>query len=86
MRTATRSKNGWRRSVKKHLGIPKKTGGAVPHNWQNKFEREKELLRLLAKGNREIESGEGYDLKTKGDIVWIVAVCHGEQLPKKPIS
>lgn len=29
-----------------------------------KFEREKELLRLLAKGDREIELGEGYDLNT----------------------
>jgi prevent-host-death family protein len=27
-----------------------------------KSEHEKELLRLLAKGDREIESGEGYDL------------------------
>lgn len=26
------------------------------------FEREKELLRLLAKGDREVELGEGYDL------------------------
>jgi hypothetical protein len=25
-------------------------------------ERDKELLRLLAKGEREIEAGEGYDL------------------------
>ena len=29
-----------------------------------KFEHEKELLRLLAKGDREIEIGEGYDLDT----------------------
>lgn len=29
-----------------------------------KFESEKELLRLLAKGDREIELGEGYDLDT----------------------
>ena len=29
-----------------------------------KFEREKELLKLLAKGDREIESGKGYDLDT----------------------
>jgi prevent-host-death family protein len=29
-----------------------------------KSEHEKELLRLLAKGEREIESGEGYDLDT----------------------
>ncbi|MDA8142249.1 MAG: type II toxin-antitoxin system Phd/YefM family antitoxin [Desulfobacteraceae bacterium] len=29
-----------------------------------KSEHEKELLRLLAKGDREIESGEGYDLNT----------------------
>jgi prevent-host-death family protein len=29
-----------------------------------KFEREKELLHLLAKGDREIEKGEGYDLET----------------------
>ena len=29
-----------------------------------KFEHEKELLRLLAKGDREIEVGEGYDLDT----------------------
>jgi prevent-host-death family protein len=29
-----------------------------------KFEHEKELLRLLAKGEREIELGEGYDLDT----------------------
>jgi prevent-host-death family protein len=29
-----------------------------------KFEHEKELLRLLAKGNREIETGQGYDLDT----------------------
>lgn len=29
-----------------------------------KFEYEKELLRLLAKGDREVELGEGYDLDT----------------------
>jgi prevent-host-death family protein len=29
-----------------------------------KSEHEKELLRLLAKGDREIEMGEGYDLDT----------------------
>jgi prevent-host-death family protein len=29
-----------------------------------KSEHEKELLRILAKGGREIESGEGYDLDT----------------------
>jgi prevent-host-death family protein len=29
-----------------------------------KAENEKELLRLLAKGDREIELGEGYDLDT----------------------
>ena len=29
-----------------------------------KFEHEKELLRLLAKGDKEIELGEGYDLDT----------------------
>ena len=29
-----------------------------------KSEHEKELLRILAKGDREIESGEGYDLDT----------------------
>jgi len=29
-----------------------------------KSENEKELLRLLAKGDREIEIGEGYDLDT----------------------
>ncbi|MCF8079565.1 MAG: type II toxin-antitoxin system Phd/YefM family antitoxin [Desulfobacterales bacterium] len=29
-----------------------------------KSEHEKELLRLLAKGDREVESGEGYDLDT----------------------
>lgn len=29
-----------------------------------KFEHEKELLLLLAKGDREIEMGEGYDLDT----------------------
>lgn len=29
-----------------------------------KFEQEKELLLLLAKGDREIETGEGYDLYT----------------------
>lgn len=29
-----------------------------------KFEHERELLRLLAKGDREIEFGEGYDLDT----------------------
>ena len=29
-----------------------------------RFEHEKELLRLLAKGDREIELGEGYDLDT----------------------
>ena len=29
-----------------------------------KIEHEKELLHLLAKGDREIEKGEGYDLKT----------------------
>jgi len=29
-----------------------------------KSEQEKELLRLLAKGDREIEIGEGYDLDT----------------------
>ena len=29
-----------------------------------KFEQEKELLRLLAKGDREVELGEGYDLDT----------------------
>ena len=27
-----------------------------------KFEHDKEILRLLAKGDREIEIGEGYDL------------------------
>lgn len=27
-----------------------------------KLEREKEILRLLAKGDREIEAGQGYDL------------------------
>jgi hypothetical protein len=27
-----------------------------------KFEEEKEILRLLAKGDREIETGRGYDL------------------------
>jgi prevent-host-death family protein len=30
----------------------------------DKSEHEKELLRVLAKGDREIESGEGYDLDT----------------------
>lgn len=29
-----------------------------------KSEHEKELLRLLAKGDREIETGKGYDLDT----------------------
>jgi prevent-host-death family protein len=29
-----------------------------------KFEHEKELLLLLARGEREIEEGEGYDLDT----------------------
>jgi prevent-host-death family protein len=29
-----------------------------------KFEHEKELLRLLAKGDKEVELGEGYDLDT----------------------
>jgi prevent-host-death family protein len=29
-----------------------------------KSEHEKELLRLLARGEREIEAGEGYDLDT----------------------
>jgi prevent-host-death family protein len=29
-----------------------------------KSEREKELLRLLARGDREIETGNGYDLDT----------------------
>ncbi len=29
-----------------------------------KFEHDKELLRLLAKGNKEIEVGKGYDLDT----------------------
>lgn len=29
-----------------------------------KSEHEKEILRLLAKGDREIETGEGYDLDT----------------------
>jgi prevent-host-death family protein len=29
-----------------------------------KFEHEKELLRLLAKGEREVALGEGYDLNT----------------------
>ncbi len=29
-----------------------------------KFEHEKKLLHLLAKGDREIEKGEGYDLET----------------------
>jgi prevent-host-death family protein len=29
-----------------------------------KSEHEKELLRLLAKGDREIETGQGYDLDT----------------------
>ena len=29
-----------------------------------KSEQEKELLRLLAKGDREIETGQGYDLET----------------------
>ncbi len=29
-----------------------------------KSEHEKELLRLLAKGDREVELGEGYDLNT----------------------
>jgi len=29
-----------------------------------KFEHEKELLHLLARGNREIEKGKGYDLET----------------------
>ena len=29
-----------------------------------KFEQEREILRLLAKGDREIENGEGYDLDT----------------------
>ncbi len=29
-----------------------------------KSEREKELLMLLAKGDREVEFGEGYDLNT----------------------
>lgn len=29
-----------------------------------KSEHEKELLRLLAKGDREVELGEGYDLDT----------------------
>ena len=29
-----------------------------------KSENEKELLRLLAKGDREIEAGQGYDLDT----------------------
>ena len=27
-----------------------------------KFEQEKEILRLLAKGDKEIEAGKGYDL------------------------
>ncbi len=30
----------------------------------DKFEHEKELLRLLANGEREIETGKGYDLDT----------------------
>lgn len=29
-----------------------------------KYEHEKELLYLLARGDREIEKGEGYDLET----------------------
>ena len=29
-----------------------------------RFENEKELLRLLAKGEREIAAGKGYDLDT----------------------
>ncbi len=29
-----------------------------------KFEHEKELLRLLAKGDREVDLGKGYDLDT----------------------
>ena len=29
-----------------------------------KFEHEKELLRILAKGEREVALGEGYDLKS----------------------
>ena len=29
-----------------------------------KFEHEKELLRVLVKGNSEVEAGEGYDLDT----------------------
>ena len=29
-----------------------------------KLEHEKEILRLLAKGDREIQTGEGYDLDT----------------------
>ncbi len=29
-----------------------------------KLEHEKEILRLLAKGEREIQTGEGYDLDT----------------------
>jgi prevent-host-death family protein len=29
-----------------------------------KFEQEKELLRLLAKGDREVDLGKGYDLDT----------------------
>jgi hypothetical protein len=29
-----------------------------------KFEHEKELLHLLARGDREIGKGEGYDLET----------------------
>ncbi len=30
----------------------------------NQSEHDKDLLRLLAKGDREIETGEGYDLDT----------------------
>jgi prevent-host-death family protein len=29
-----------------------------------KLEHEKEILRLLARGDREVEAGEGYDLDT----------------------
>ena len=38
-----------------------------------KFEHEKELLMLLVKGDREIETGEGYDLDivlAEADALW----------------
>jgi prevent-host-death family protein len=53
-------------------------------------QRELEVLRLLARGEKEIDAGIGHELgevlRDKDKTVWIVAVWHGAQLPAEPAT